>query len=90
MKSRTLHIPLIRIGSQIARIRKKQGLSLDEVSMLTAIAKTRLEQIEKGRINMTYLELAAMSRVLDHEVHELVYLPLVTVPFVVADAKNKP
>lgn len=39
------------IGSNLSRIRKERGLSLDQVSSLTQVSKGMLAQIEKGSSN---------------------------------------
>lgn len=41
------------IASNLKEIRKKKGLSLDQVSTLTSISKSMLSQLEHGEVNPT-------------------------------------
>jgi transcriptional regulator with XRE-family HTH domain len=44
---------LVRIGSNVRRIRTKKGLSLRELSYLCNIDNSKIAKIEQGRINIT-------------------------------------
>lgn len=42
-----------RIADNLKEIRKKRGLSLEQVSALTSISKSMLSQLERGEVNPT-------------------------------------
>lgn len=42
-----------RIAENLKEIRKKRGLSLEQVSSLTSISKSMLSQLERGEVNPT-------------------------------------
>ena len=46
-----------QIGSELHRIRKQAGLTLDELSRLARVSKSLLSQIERDQANPTYLTL---------------------------------
>jgi transcriptional regulator with XRE-family HTH domain len=61
---------LVRIGANIARIRKKKKLTLREVSDLTDIEISNLIPIEKGRRNVTVLTLDKIAGALGVEIKD--------------------
>lgn len=61
---------LIKVGANINRIRKKKGLTLNEVALESDMELTNLIPIEKGRINFTGLTLLRIARALDVDVKE--------------------
>ena len=77
MKAKTLNVDLIRIGAQIGRIRKSLEIPLAQLALVTGIDAKRLGQIEKGLAEARYLELLAISRALDCQIHELVYFDII-------------
>lgn len=59
-----------KIGENITRIRKSQGLTSKELGYRSEIDKSALIHIEKGRINVTVSTLLKIARGLDVEVQE--------------------
>jgi len=62
---------LILIGKNISTIRKKNGLTLDELGDLCGMEKTNLSPIENGRGNVTALSLYRIATALKVDVKEL-------------------
>ena len=63
---------LIKIGKNITRIRKEQGLTIKELGLNCDIEKSNLVPIEKGRINVTILTLGKICKALNVELKELI------------------
>ncbi len=61
---------LILIGKNISTIRKKNGLTLDELGDLCGMEKTNLSPIENGRGNVTALSLYRIATALKVDVKE--------------------
>lgn len=59
---------LILIGKNISTIRKKNGLTLEELGFLCDMEKTNLSPIENGRGNVTALTLYKIAAALQVEV----------------------
>lgn len=59
---------LILIGKNIASIRKKNGLTLEELGFRCDIEKTNLSPIEKGRGNVTALTLFKIANAMGVDV----------------------
>lgn len=76
MEDKILNVGLIRLGAQISRIRKSLEIPVSQFPTVTEIEATRLECIEKGLEDPTYLELLIISRALDYRIHHLVYFDI--------------
>lgn len=61
---------LRKIGENITRIRKNNGLTSKELGYRCDIDKSALIHIEKGRINVTATTLHKIAKALDVEVIE--------------------
>jgi transcriptional regulator with XRE-family HTH domain len=61
---------LLKIGANMTRIRKKRGLTINEVAMECDMDKSNLIHIEKGRINVTFHTLYKIAAALDSDVKE--------------------
>ncbi|MES2568117.1 MAG: helix-turn-helix transcriptional regulator [Bacteroidota bacterium] len=61
---------LVLIGSNISKLRKKNGLTSKELGLRCDIEKSNLINIEKGRINVTANTLLKLANALEVEVVE--------------------
>ena len=60
-------VPPPRIGSNIQRIRKEQGLTLEGLAERSGVSKAMLSQIESDKVNPTVLTIWKIARGLDVE-----------------------
>jgi transcriptional regulator with XRE-family HTH domain len=65
-------VPAPAIGPRIQAIRKKQHLSLEELSARSGVSKSMLSQIERGEANPTFATLWNLTRALDLEFSDLI------------------
>lgn len=56
-----------RIGAQIAIVRKRRGITQDQLSSLAGVDQGDISRIEHGQLNATEDTLAAIARALGHE-----------------------
>lgn len=56
---------LIKLGDEIAKQRKKQGLTQLDLASLVNMEKPTITRLEKGRTNPTTLTLLKLSKALD-------------------------
>ena len=60
-------VPPPRIGSNIQRIRKEEGLTLDALAERSGVSKAMLSQIESEKVNPTVLTIWKIARGLEVE-----------------------
>lgn len=60
------------IGKNIARLRKKRGMTQEDLCGIVEMDRSYLSQIENGKINMTISTLATLARVLKVELSTIV------------------
>lgn len=60
-------VPPPQIGSNIQRIRKEQGLTLDSLAERSGVSKAMLSQIEADKVNPTVLTIWKIARGLEVE-----------------------
>lgn len=57
-----------RIGSEIAALRKKKGMTQQQVSDATAIQRPHIARVEQGRYNVGFDTLQAIADALDADI----------------------
>lgn len=62
---------LVRLGKEIAKQRKKQGLTQLDLASLVDMEKATITRLEKGRTNPTSLTLLKLSKALKVPVSKL-------------------
>lgn len=60
------------IGKNVAKYRKKRGLTQEDLCGITEIDRSYLSQIETGRINVTIKTLVVIAEVLKVDLKDLV------------------
>jgi transcriptional regulator with XRE-family HTH domain len=60
---------LIRVGTNISRIRKEKGLTTTSLAEKCDMDHSNLIPIEKGRINVTLVTLCKIAEVLEVDPH---------------------
>lgn len=58
-------------GDKIRALRKREGLTLNEVSLRTGLAVSTLSKLEKGKVSLSYDKLMLLSKGLGVEVAQL-------------------
>lgn len=58
---------LLDLGARIALLRRRRGLTQQQLADRVGMARTTITQLEGGRQNMTLLNLRAVVKALDHE-----------------------
>src|SRR5436305_12642320 len=75
MNSRSMAAPQAQSGptpgDTIRAIRKKLGLTLNEVGRRTGMAVSTLSKLEKGRVSLSFDKLLAISKALGVDMAEL-------------------
>ena len=67
---------LTRVGNNIRRIRREQGLTIEQLSFASAVNKSYISDLERGVRNPTIVMLDRIAVALDIDVSELVNDPL--------------
>ena len=70
-KAETLSNPLVAFGPTVQRLRKAAGLSLNELSGESGIAKSILSRIENNETNPTLNTIWRLSQALNTNIDEL-------------------
>ncbi len=60
-----------RVGERLRAIRKRQGLTLKDLSARSGVALSTLSKIELGQISVSYEKFAAVARALDVDIAAL-------------------
>jgi len=60
-----------RIGPVIQRLRKRQGLTLEQLEAASGVSKSMLSQIERGQANPTFAVLWSLTRAMKIEFADL-------------------
>lgn len=60
------------IGGNIRRIRKSKGYSLEDLSAMTAMSKTYINNIELGRYAITVVKLEVIAKALKVDLEVLI------------------
>lgn len=60
------------LGPQLQKLRKQQGLTLEQLSERSNVSKSMLSQIERGQTNPTFATLWSLTRALKVEIADLV------------------
>ena len=68
------HPNLIKIGANIARLRKEHGVSQEKLAHLAILGRTYVGRIERGEQNVSIQNLIQIAFALDQEVSELIPL----------------
>jgi transcriptional regulator with XRE-family HTH domain len=66
-------LTLKQIGRRVMTLRKAKGLSQEELAKRIGLSRSSLTQIEKGRRNLTVLELHAMAALFSISLDEFLY-----------------
>ena len=61
---------LLKVGSNIKRIRESQGISQDELSFRTNVSKSQIGAIERGQINTGLSTLYELAMGLNVDIRE--------------------
>lgn len=71
MKEKEIKKLIVRVGNRIREIRKKQNLTLLDLSIESEMEENAIQRIEKGRTNPTVKTLYKIAEALNVEIHEL-------------------
>ncbi len=63
---------LVKIGKNISLLRKKQGMTQEDLCGLAEIDRSYLSEIENGKMNVTIKSLVAIAHALDSELIDLI------------------
>ncbi|MDD3019948.1 MAG: helix-turn-helix transcriptional regulator [Alphaproteobacteria bacterium] len=63
---------LVNIGKNISRLRKKQGMTQEDLCGLAEIDRSYLSEIENGKMNVTIKALVAIAHALKCELIDLI------------------
>lgn len=63
------------LGPKLQRLRKQQGLTLEQLAERSNVSKSMLSQIERGQTNPTFATLWSLTRALNIEIADLVGQP---------------
>lgn len=66
-----MSVLLLSVGEKIKLLRERKKLTQQELSEKTNMSRTRLSDIERGRVNMTLSTLESVANALDVHVSEL-------------------
>ncbi|MBI4946481.1 MAG: helix-turn-helix transcriptional regulator [Bacteroidetes bacterium] len=67
---------LIQLGKQIAKLRKKRGISQIELGYRCDFEKSNMRRIEAGRTNPTALTIRKISKALDVPLKKIFYFKI--------------
>jgi transcriptional regulator with XRE-family HTH domain len=72
MSNKNQNYDLAALGKRIFEVRKKKGITLDELSVRMRISKGNLSDIERGKRDPRFQTLKAIAQGLDIPLHGLV------------------
>ena len=72
MKEREKEIALREFGLQIATAREKKGISQTELSRMLGKFRTYMNNVEAGRLNLSYFSILEICECLQISLNELI------------------
>jgi len=67
-----METPLLILGENIKKIREEKGLSQEELANIAGFDRTYISLIERGKRNLSLLNLCRFAKALDLRPHELI------------------
>ena len=62
---------LARFATHLTRLRKERGYSIRQLAAAAGLEYSQVQRIEKGKVNLAFTTLIALSQGLDMELHVL-------------------